>query len=178
MAQEHPRDVLNTYTFKTTRAFNRTQSMSKPLLILYATTSGNAQICADRIADYARERGYAPRVRDVDGYSASGLAEEPVVLFSVSTYGDGGAPGPAARFWNGVQELAAKTLASLRYSIYAIGDSSFANYCGFGKKLDAELAAKGGVRILKRSENDIDYETGIAAWCGKVFAALDAAVPA
>lgn len=147
--------------------------MSKPLLILYATTTGNAQICADRIADAARQHGYEPRVWDVDGYDVNGLASEPAVILSVSTYGEGDPPDPAHGFWDEVQALAPGSLPALRFGVYAIGDSTYSEFCGFGKKLDLELESKGAQRLVERCENDLDYEAGLAAWCSAAFAALE-----
>lgn len=146
--------------------------MPNPLLILYATTTGNAQTCAERIAEIATGRGYVPRVCDVEHYDVASLGSEGRVLFCVSSYGDGGPPAPAGRFWARLRKLPAGGLAMLRYGIYAIGDASFANYCGFGKKLDAELELKGAAPILRRSDNGLDFESGIPAWCDAIFAAL------
>lgn len=146
--------------------------MSKPILILYATTTGNAQICADAIADAARQRGYEPRVWDVDGYDVKGLTKEPLVIFSVSTYGDGEPPDQAMDFWADVQKLAPDALSHLRYGMYAIGDSSYAEFCGFGRKLEAELQARGATAVAERCENDLDYDAGLAAWSETLFTAL------
>ena len=146
--------------------------MSQPLLILYATTTGNAQICADRIADAAKKHGYEPRVWDVEGFDIRLLETEPVVLFSVSTYGDGDPSDSALFFWSDVELLAPGSLASLRYSVYALGDSSYADFCGFGRKLDEELAAKGATRVAPRRDVDVDYEAGLDSWSSAVFGAL------
>jgi len=148
--------------------------MSQPLLIFYATTTGNAQICAERVAGLAVRHGYAPRIWDVDGFEVRQLAQEPIVLFCVSTYGDGDPSDSAHDFWAEVQALPPGTLAPLRYGVYALGDSTYADFCGFGRKLDEELAAKGGSRIAPRSDNDLDYEAGLEAWCAAVFGALAA----
>ena len=145
--------------------------MPTPLLILYATVTGNAEMCANSIADAARRHGYEPRVWNVDGFDVKQLANEPAVIFAVSTYGDGEPPSQALEFWEELQAHSG-SLANLRYAIYAIGDSTYDEFCGFGKKLDAKLASKGAVSMIGRSENDIDCEAGLSAFCASVFAVL------
>ena len=145
--------------------------MPTPLLILYATVTGNAEMCAKSIADAARLHGYEPRVRNVDRFDIKQLANEPAVIFAVSTYGDGEAPSRAQKFWDELQAHSG-SLENLRYAIYAIGDSTYDEFCGFGKKLDAKLKSKGAVSMIGRSENDIDCEAGLPAFCASVFAVL------
>lgn len=150
--------------------------MSTPLLILYATVTGNAEYCANKIADAARTHGYEPRVWNLDGYDVSLLDETPAALFCVSTYGEGDPPDDAVPFWEDLQRLPFEKLSKLRYAVYALGDTSYDEFCGFGKKLDAELAAKGARCIAERSDNDLEYDAGLDAWCTAVFAALPAAL--
>jgi sulfite reductase (NADPH) flavoprotein alpha-component len=147
-------------------------SMSLPLLILYATQTGNAECVAEKVADAARARGYEPRTWNVDGLDVKSLSTEQRALFVVSTYGEGDPPDAAVPFWDEVQHLAAGALASLRYSVYALGDSSYTEFCGFGKKLDEELEKAGATRIADRCDNDLDYESALDAWIESAFGGL------
>jgi sulfite reductase alpha subunit-like flavoprotein len=146
-------------------------SMPTTLLILYATVTGNAEACARTIADAARPIGYEPRVWSVDGFDVNQLASETAALFVVSTYGEGEPPHDAIEFWDELQAYPG-SLANLSYGLYAIGDSTYVEFCGFGRKLDAELIAKGAQPIVERSENDIEYDSGLSAFCTSVFAVL------
>lgn len=145
--------------------------MPTPLLILYATVTGNAESCAEKIAEFARQRGFEPRVWNVEGFDIKQLANEPAALFSVSTYGEGDPPDQATTFWDELQAYAG-SLSNLRYAIYALGDTSYSDFCGFGKKLDSELSTKGAQCIAERADNDLDFEAGLDAWCNAVFDAL------
>jgi sulfite reductase alpha subunit-like flavoprotein len=145
--------------------------MPTPLLILYATVTGNAEACARNIADAARPLGYEPRVWSVDGFDVNQLASETAVLFVVSTFGEGEPPHDAIEFWDELQAYRG-SLANLSYGLYAIGDSTYVEFCGFGRKLDTELVAKGAQPIVDRSENDIEYDAGLPAFCASVFAVL------
>ena len=145
--------------------------MSKPLLILYATQTGNAEYVADKVAAEGRTRGYDPRTWNVDGYDTKSLSTEPRVLFVVSTYGEGDPPDNAETFWNELQQVS--DVGNLRYSVYALGDTSYVDFCGFGKKIDNTLHAAGAIRIAERCDNDLDYEAGLEAWIAAVYTALE-----
>ena len=146
--------------------------MPNPLLILFATVTGNAETCAESIAETARQKGFEPRVWSVEGCDVNLLANEPAVLFSVSTYGEGDPPDMAAQFWEDLQRLPYDALSKTNYAIYALGDSTYTDFCGFGKKLDAELSAKGARCFAERADNDLDFEAGLDQWCAAVFNAL------
>lgn len=145
--------------------------MSKPLLILFATQTGNAEYVAEKVATEGRSRGYEPRTWNVDGYDTKSLSTEPRVLFVVSTYGEGDPPDNAETFWHELQQVSG--VANLRYSVYSLGDSSYSDFCGFGKKIDNVLHAAGATRVADRSDNDLDYEAGLDAWIAAVFTALE-----
>jgi len=145
--------------------------MSQPLLILFATQTGNAESVADKVAAAARTRGFEPRTCNVESFETKSLAKEARVLFVVSTYGEGDPPDAAHTFWDEVQALSG--LGNLRYSVYALGDSSYQDFCGFGRKLDEALESAGATRIVERCNNDLDYEAGLDGWIEAVLAALE-----
>lgn len=145
--------------------------MSKPLLILFATQTGNAEYVAEKVADAARSRGYEPRSWNVDGVDTKAIAQEQNVLFIVSTYGEGDPPDTAMTFWDELQQLSG--LGNVRYSVYSLGDSSYEDFCGFGKKIDKVMESAGAIRVADRCDNDLDYEAGLDGWISAVFAGLE-----
>ncbi|KAF8010212.1 hypothetical protein BT93_J0985 [Corymbia citriodora subsp. variegata] len=69
-----------------------TETKSKKLLILYATQTGNAMDVAERIGREAERRGCPASLLSVDEYDASLLPLEDIVVFVVSTTGQGDPP--------------------------------------------------------------------------------------
>ena len=59
-----------------------------------------------------------------------------------STYGEGEPPDMAKGFWDWLKSESAPKLAHLRYSVLALGDTNYADFCQFGKNCDERLAAQ------------------------------------
>lgn len=152
--------------------------MSHSILILFATMTGNAEYVAKAIADAARLRGYAPTLANVCDFATSDLAFTSRVLLVASTYGEGDPPPDAEDFQDWLRAQEAPLLAGKRFSVYALGDTSYDEYCGFGKRLDREFERLGAQRVADRSDNDLDYEAGLTSWLEAVFAGLEKTEPA
>ena len=144
------------------------------MLVLFATMTGNAEDAAETIAKRLRKSGHDPvTVANIEKHAPASLqARNEPVLFVVSTWGDGEPPDEALDFWTDLQDLPAGSLSGMPYSIYALGDSSYDEFCGFGRKLDDELEKKGAIRIAARAECDCDHEEFIEEWTKDVHAAL------
>jgi sulfite reductase (NADPH) flavoprotein alpha-component len=94
------------------------------------------------------------------------------VLIITSTYGDGDPPDTAQDFWAWLSSEAAPRLEHTRYSVLALGDTNYPQFCEFGKKCDARLEQLGAQRIHPRIDCDVDYEAPAAAWIDGALAAL------
>src|SRR5699024_593245 len=56
------------------------------------------------------------------------------------------------------------------YSILALGDSSYAQFCQTGKDFDSALAKKGAKALHDRVDCDVDYEDNYEEWITNVLA--------
>ncbi len=69
-------------------------------------------------------------------------------------------------------------LQKLRFAVFALGDTSYDNFCQCGRDLDRMLEERGGTRLLERIENDIDFEEALDQWRDAVVAAIQDTVAA
>jgi sulfite reductase (NADPH) flavoprotein alpha-component len=68
------------------------------------------------------------------------------------------------------------SLSGGRFSVCALGDTSYEKFCQTGKDVDARLESLGGSRISPRQDCDVDYEEGYASWLDGALRALAPAV--
>ena len=142
-----------------------------PLLILFGSQTGTAEGLAKRLAKQANSGGFDARVLGTDHHSTIDWKNESLILIITSTYGDGDMPDNAQSFWDWLQTDAAASVAHSRFSVLALGDTSYAEFCAAGKKLDARLEKLGAGRIFPRTDCDTDYEAAAKEWIDGVLAA-------
>ncbi|KAJ1547460.1 hypothetical protein HK405_005791, partial [Cladochytrium tenue] len=157
-----------------------------PILILYGSDGGNAAGVAKKLAAESRQRGLKPKVAVMDEFSVEDLAKHKDILFVVSTAGQGEFPGNSRELWKALQQATAESaehLASLRYSVFAMGDSHYWPlpsdahfFCKSGKDLDSRLAALGAKRLFDCGIGDDraadGFTTGYRDWSAEIFTAL------
>ena len=142
------------------------------ILILWASQTGNAEAfaqgCEARLAGEARN----VRLLAMDAARPDDIVRAEAALFLASTFGDGDAPDNGSRFWQSLSAHDAPGLEGARFSVLAFGDSSYDQFCGFGRKLDARLEALGAQRIMARADCEPDYVEQATAWLEGVVANL------
>ena len=143
-----------------------------PLVVLYGSQTGTAEGLAKKTKAEAEKRGFAPKLVSMEKFADVDLTKEENVLVIASTYGEGEPPDMAKGFWDWLNGDTAPKLEHLRYSVLALGDTNYADFCQFGKNCDERLAALGAKRVADRKDCDTDYETPAAEWTTGVFAAL------
>ena len=143
------------------------------ILIVYGTVSGNAESCANDAADKLRAQGFEVDVEDIDDVTVEALAKRDVMLLSIATYGDGEPPDSAWDMWNEIVEGEPEhDLSGLSYSVLALGDTDYEQFCEAGKAFDAAFEKHGARRLAPRVDCDLEYEEPAAAWIESVQTAL------
>jgi sulfite reductase (NADPH) flavoprotein alpha-component len=127
-------------------------------LVVYASQTGSAEHLARRSAELLATGGLAARAVCISSLDDDALRGASRILFIASTYGEGDAPDTAARF-AGRLMADGLDLVHLHYAVLALGDRSYANFCGFGRALDAWLANARATPLFER----IDVDRGNAA---------------
>lgn len=147
--------------------------MAKPILILYGSVTGNSEICAEKAADVARQRGYDPTLESMAATEPEVLTQFPIALIITSTYGDGDPPDGTEDFHEAVVHARRVLLTRLRFSVLALGDSCYDQFCKCGRDYDETLEQLGGSRIHPRVDYDTDYDDLADQWIEGVFTALE-----
>lgn len=137
--------------------------------ILYGTQTGNAESVADDTAATARTHGLTPVVKSMDEIEIDQLAAMEYLLIITSTYGEGEMPDNAQLLWDQVSADSAPKMESLRFSILALGDTSYDEYCKAGIDWDNRLVELGAERIYDRMDCDVDFEDAAEKWITSVI---------
>jgi sulfite reductase (NADPH) flavoprotein alpha-component len=137
--------------------------------VFYATETGNSRHIAGTLADRARQVGLAVELHDLRDYRPRALAKVDNALFVIATHGIGEAPDSSELFFEYWLAERAPRLQKLNYSVLALGDSSYADYCEMGRLFDQRLRDLGANRIVDRVDCDLDFETPAAEWTDRVL---------
>ncbi|MEL0660203.1 assimilatory sulfite reductase (NADPH) flavoprotein subunit [Psychromonas arctica] len=149
-----------------------TQSAGQTLTILYASQTGNAKGVASQLAESAKAAGLNVVLKNTADYKAKALKNETHLLIVASTNGEGEAPDDAIEFHEFLLGKKAPKLPELKYSVLALGDSSYEFFCQTGKDFDERLKALGASQLAPRVDCDVDYETESEAWISSVVTTL------
>ncbi|CAK9187991.1 unnamed protein product [Ilex paraguariensis] len=100
------------------------------LLILYASQTGNAMDAAERLGREAERRGCSVTVLSVDQFDAGLLPPLKIVIFVVSTTGQGDSPDSMKVFWRFLlqRNLSQQWLKQVQYAVFGLGDSGYQKY--------------------------------------------------
>jgi sulfite reductase (NADPH) flavoprotein alpha-component len=142
---------------------------ARAITVLYGSETGNgAELARSLEADLAA-LGWAATLADMGDYKLRRLREEQDLLIVTSTHGEGDPPQSAADFFEFLESRKAPALPHLRFSVLALGDSTYEHYCEAGRRLDRRLEELGALRLHPRADCDVDYEEPAAAWIAAVL---------
>jgi sulfite reductase (NADPH) flavoprotein alpha-component len=144
----------------------QTHAAALPVLILYGTQTGGAEGLAKRFAKEVNKAGGAARALSMAEHSTLDWSRERRVLLVASTYGEGEPPDPALDFWNWLSAENSPRFEGVEYSVLALGDTSYAEFCRFGRQLDERFEHLGARRVAERAECDADPTETAASWWG------------
>lgn len=149
------------------------QPVSKEVTILFGSQTGNAQGLAENAAKTLTERGFQVTVSSMSDFKPNQLKKLKNLLIVVSTHGEGDPPDNALSFHEFLHGRRAPKLDDFRYSVLALGDTSYEFFCQTGKEFDQRLGELGGTRLHPRVDCDLDYDEPAAAWLEGVISSLN-----
>lgn len=132
--------------------------------VLYGSQTGNARRVAEGLASELEAAGLAVRLVRADAYPTRELASERLLYLVISTQGEGDPPDDAIGFTEFLNGRRAPRLPELKFAVLGLGDSSYADFCGISRRLDARLAELGATRLFAAGEADLDIDTVAGPW--------------
>jgi sulfite reductase (NADPH) flavoprotein alpha-component len=142
------------------------------LSVFYGSQTGNTEEIALSVVEQAEAAGFAATAVSLADYKPANLKRESLVTFVISTHGEGDPPDDAELFHEFLLSKKAPELSKLKFSVLALGDSSYVNFCQTGREFDARLAELGGERFAALVECDLDYDDAAAGWTKQLIAEL------
>ena len=141
------------------------------ITIVYGTETGNSKRLATDFASKAKQQSIHAKVIGMDQYRLTDLTKEEYLLAVISTHGEGEPPLAAKKFYDHIHQNGFK-LNSLKYSVLALGDTSYPLYCKTGEEVDEQLNKLGGIRIAPLQKCDVEYEDDANGWFNGVLEKL------
>ncbi|MGN6291866.1 MAG: diflavin oxidoreductase [Chitinophagaceae bacterium] len=145
---------------------------AKRISLVYGTETGNAKKLAAQLAAVAKKRGVNAKLTGLDQYRLTDLAKEEYLFVVISTQGEGEPPLPAKKFYEYIHANQLQ-LPDLKYSVLALGDTSYPMYCKTGEDVDLQLNRFGAKRVIPLQKCDVDYEDDAMQWFEKVLVLLE-----
>lgn len=138
------------------------------ITIVYGTETGNSKRLATDFAARAKQKSINAKVIGMDQYRLADLAKEEHLLAIISTHGEGEPPLAARKFYDHIHNNGFK-LEKLKYSVLALGDTSYPLYCKTGEEVDEQFYKMGGSRIAPLQKCDVDYEDDANGWINRIL---------
>jgi len=145
---------------------------TEPLTIVFASESGNSERLAGDLAKVARKNGLKPSIVDLADLDLPSLGKTRRLVVIAATWGEGDPPSRAVEKYNELMQADFGRLDGVEYSVLALGDSAYVEFCAVGKAIDARLEALGARRVVDRVDCDLDFEKPAADWIGRTVQKL------
>lgn len=147
-------------------------AVSKEATVLYGSQTGNCAGLAKKFAKKLEEGGFKVALSSMSDFKTNGLKKVENLFILVSTHGEGDAPDNAVTFHEFLHSKRAPRLDGLRFSVLALGDTSYEFFCQTGKDFDKRLEELGGERLVPRVDCDVDFGENAADWMNAVLSKL------
>ncbi len=136
--------------------------------VVYGTESGNSKKVAVDLSSRIKKQGLPVKTKSLDQYRTTDLSKESCLLVVMSTQGDGEPPAAAKKFYDYLLQNEMK-LDNLKFSVLALGDSSYPLFCKAGEDVDERLATLGAQRLIPIRKCDTDFEPEAHDWIDELL---------
>lgn len=145
---------------------------TKKITLAFGTETGNSKKLATQLATVGKKHGINVKLTDLSQYRITDLPKEEFFFVVISTQGEGEPPIPAKKFYDYIHENELK-LPNLKYSVLALGDTSYPMFCKTGEDVDARFKTFGAKEVVPLQKCDVDYEEDAQAWFNKVVQVVE-----
>jgi len=136
--------------------------------VVYGTETGNSKKVATDFSARLKKQGVPVKLKSLDQYRINDISKESCLLVVISTQGDGEPPAAAKKFYDYLLQNT-PSLNSLKYSVLALGDSSYPQFCKVGEDVDVRLTELGAERIIPLKKCDTDFEGDAQDWINELI---------
>lgn len=141
------------------------------VLVLWGSETGTAQGLAEMTENRLKEAGKTARAVSMGQVKLEQLPGFNKVLILTSTWGDGEPPSNGIDLWEAFQKKTVD-MSKTGFSVLALGDTAYPEFCKCGKDFDGFLEKMGAKRIYPRVDCDLNYEANYEKWYTGVQQAL------
>ncbi|MCL1077431.1 assimilatory sulfite reductase (NADPH) flavoprotein subunit [Parashewanella spongiae] len=137
---------------------------SETVTVLYGSQTGNGRGVAEQAAEQLTQKGLAVNLVSMADYSVRKLKNESLLVVVVSTHGEGETPDDAITLYQYLNSKRAPKLDNLKFSVLALGDSSYEHFCQTGKDFQQRFIALGATELQPIVECDVDFQALVDKW--------------
>ncbi|MBX3742410.1 MAG: flavodoxin domain-containing protein [Akkermansiaceae bacterium] len=145
-----------------------------PVTILWGSQTGTAESYAKKLAKALTAQGHSPTILDMADASVDLLSSVKHLAILTSTYGDGEPPDNALTLHTALH-AESLSLADLSFTVFALGDSNYPEFCKCGHDFQNRLTALGAKPLLPIMTSDVDHDLPFKEWSASLLSSLVAA---
>jgi sulfite reductase (NADPH) flavoprotein alpha-component len=147
------------------------------LHVIFGSRTGNSEAAARLAHNYAAHLGINSHLHDMRTIDLARFCMMKNILLAVSTHGEGDPPAVVEKFYDFILSADAPSLKGTRFSILALGDSSYKDFCKTGYDFRERFLDLGSEEISPLVACDIDYEENAMDWVREAVAAFENILP-
>lgn len=148
---------------------SKIKGVSSPITILYGGKTGNSAFIAEQMRRQFQIHELEPSVYNMSDYDVNNLENEKYLFIVVSTRGEGDPPAQAQQFYKYLFGSKVPKLPNLNFSVCALGDSTYLNFCQTGKDIDMKLKALGANRYSNLVTCDLAFNSKAEEWASSLI---------
>jgi len=142
---------------------------ARTITILYGSQTGNSESVANDAAHAAKAHGLNAKVLSMDEIERDAFIGLEYLLIITSTYGEGDMPDNAQMLWEAISSDDSISLANMKYSVLALGDTSYDLFCQAGIDWDQCLTKLGATCLVERVDCDVDFDEAAESWISSII---------